>query len=516
MSLLLIIGRNPRDGSAEAVWQRLARRIVFGISRAGVNSLFMGVPMDALDVLVIDDDADVRKLLLHVLEREGYNLQEAETGEGGLELAQRRSPDLVLLDLNLPDLSGLEVLDRILKAKPDVRVVMITGQGDIATAVQAMKLGAADFLPKPLEIQKLKWTLQALGRKETDLGPTVGKSILCASPEMAEVWSQVARYAHPDVSVLLRGESGTGKELFARAIHERSKRRDEVFVALDCATLPDTLVESELFGHEKGSFTGAMERKYGKFEIAHHGTIFLDEIGNLPLHFQAKLLRVIEERSVDRLGGSKPVPVDVRIISATNLDLEQALRKGTFRDDLYYRLAEVVITLPPLRSRQNDVELLIRHFIEEFNLQFGRRVIGISEDAARILREYRWPGNVRELKNAVKFSLLASDDVIGVDHLPEYLRRTSRAAQEQDDEDFLHRRIRDQVSAGLKRGSMDLKDLMTGYSDEIEKAVLTELLSRGRFTQGELCGLLNINPKTLRSKLQRFNLKMRDSAAKMF
>jgi DNA-binding NtrC family response regulator len=474
--------------------------------------------MVPLDVLVIDDDPDVRKILVHVLKREGYTLREADTGEAGLDAVQQSAPDLVLLDLNLPDMSGMEVLDRIIKTHDGIRVVMITGEGDIATAVQAMKLGAADFLPKPLEIQKLKFTISALLREDSGQSGVVSRSILGISPQMAEVWVQVNRYAHPDVSVLLRGESGTGKELFARTLHERSKRRDGPFVALDCATLPDTLVESELFGHEKGAFTGAMERKIGRFEMAQGGTIFLDEIGNLPLHFQAKLLRVIEERSIDRLGGNKPVPVDVRILSATNLDLEHALHKGTFREDLYYRLAEVVIALPPLRSREGDVQMLTKHFIEEFNHRFGRHIQDVSEEAARILGEYRWPGNVRELKNALKSSLLASDDLIRVEHLPEYLRRVETPAPADDERDgkSLRQRIGSQVGMGLQNGFMDLKSMVAGYSEEIEQVVLTELLNHGRYTQRELCDLLNINPKTLRAKLQKFRLTTRAAGPKFF
>jgi DNA-binding NtrC family response regulator len=473
--------------------------------------------MNISNILIIDDDAELRKMLVQVLQREGYGVEEAGTGESGLESLQRRVPDLVLLDLHLPEMGGIEVLERILKVNPDTPVVMITGQGNIETAVNAMKVGAVDFLLKPIEIQKLKWTLRTLLLPVSRQVDIVSQSIVGNSPEMAAVWSQISRYAHPDVSVLLRGESGTGKELFARTIHERSKRCAEPFVALDCATLPDTLVESELFGHEKGAFTGAMERRFGKFELAQGGTIFLDEIGNLPIHFQAKLLRAIEERHVDRLGGAKPIPVDVRIISATSLDLEQAMRKGTFRSDLYYRLAEVSILLPPLRSRHNDLEMLTEHFIQEFNRRFGRSVRGITRDASKILLEYRWPGNVRELKNAIKSSLLGADDMIGVEHLPEYLRHPAgAAAAAAGEERSLRQRIQCRVKEGLQNGSLDLKEMVAEYTDEIEREVLTEVLACGRFTQDEICNLLDINPKTLRTKLQKFALNPRDSRPNFF
>jgi DNA-binding NtrC family response regulator len=470
-----------------------------------------GLTMDAQQILIIDDEEEFRKLMAQVLQREGYQVQEAATGEQGLESVRQRAPDLVLLDLNLPDLNGLVVLARILKLQPSTRVVMITGMGEVSIAVEAMKLGASDFIPKPPDIPKLKVAIHSLLRQEHE--PEMGfhaQSILGRSPEIKEVWAQVSRYARPDVSILLSGESGTGKELFARAIHERSKRGAEPFVALDCATLPETLVESELFGHEKGAFTGAAERKIGKFEMANGGTIFLDEISNLPLHFQAKLLRVVQERYINRLGGNKPVAVDVRIVSATNLDLSQAIRKGTFREDLYYRLAEVVIALPPLRERRNEIELLVRHFVDEFNRRFGRTVRGISEEAWLLLRGYRWPGNVRELRNVIKFSLLAADDLIGVDHLPEYLKRAASVPGQGPPAGIhLREQVRSQVEEGLASGTLHLKELVARYSEEAEKAVLEELLSRRRFTQAELCALLNLDPKTLRAKLLKYGLKTR-------
>jgi DNA-binding NtrC family response regulator len=473
--------------------------------------------MISSNVLIIDDDEGTRKLLTRVLGREGYTVETAETGGAGIETAQQMNPEVVLLDLNLPDIYGLEVLERLLRTNSDTRIVIITGQGDIGTAVNAMKLGATDFLQKPLELQKLLWTLQSLLRPRPPTDLAVANSIIGKSLEMGEVWAQISKYARPDISILLRGESGTGKELFARAIHERSKRSDQPFLAIDCATLPDTLVESELFGHEKGAFTGAMDRKIGKFELAHGGTIFLDEVGNLPLNFQAKLLRVIEQRSIDRLGGIRSIPVDVRIISATNLNLEQAIQKGTFRDDLYFRLAEVTLTLPPLRSRQNDIPLLTSHFIEEFSTRFGRKVKGVSDEALAILREYRWPGNVRELKNAIKSSLLASEDIIDADHLPEYLRRLNSLPSEHDSSpDALALQIRNLVTEGLQRGFLELRETTEAFANKAEKAVLAELLERGRFTQSELCKLLDLNPKTLRHKLKKYNLDLRKTHPKLF
>jgi DNA-binding NtrC family response regulator len=464
-----------------------------------------------MKVLIIDDEPQLRNMFARVLSRDGYEVEGAGAGRDALESVKRGSPDLVLLDLHLPDLNGLEVLDRIAKSSPSVPVVMMTGQGDVATAVRAMKLGATDFLLKPFDAMHLSATVRTLLERNQGLeAGLVTRPIISQSPEMSEVWTQVARYALPDVSILLTGESGTGKELFARAIHDRSKRRDKPFVALDCATLPETLVESEIFGHERGAFTGAAERKVGKFELAQGGTIFLDEIGNLPLAFQAKLLRVVQERYVDRLGGNRSIPVDVRIVTATNLDLEQAIRKGTFRQDLYYRLAEVTVRLPTLKERRGDLEVLADHFIREFNHRFGRQVQGISDEAWKILRPYAWPGNVRELENVIKSSLLAADEVISTEHLPGYLCSPAAAAADGEaDHGDLRVRIRRQVESGLQNGSLDLKRLVLAYGEEIEREVLLELLRRRDFTQVELCDLLHVDAKTLRAKLQRSGLRTR-------
>ena len=462
-------------------------------------------------ILIVDDEPEPRQLFARVLRKEGYNVEEADTGKQGLEIARATVPDLVLLDLYLPDTSGLDLLPRVLKICPAALVVIMTGRGEVETAVEAMKRGAVDYLVKPFEIERLRSSVRALFRAgaERDAG-SVSKRAIGESPQMREVWAQLRRYALPDVSILFLGESGTGKELFARAVHEQSKRREGPYVALDCATLPDTLVESEIFGHEKGAFTGAVDRKVGKFEVANGGTLFLDEIGNLPLHFQAKLLRVLQERHLERLGGNKPIPIDVRIISATNLDMEQAMRKGTFREDLYYRLAEIVIRLPPLRERIGDIEVLADYFVQEFNRKFERNIGGIAESAWSILRAYRWPGNVRELENVIKSSLLAADDVISGEHLPEYLSRASFPPVVMEAASGLSSdSIRKQIDEGLEKGLLDLKTLVARYSEEIEEQVLSELLHKRNFTQAELSALLQVDPKTLRAKLQKFGLKTR-------
>ena len=469
------------------------------------------VEMNQSKILIVDDEQDLRQLFARVLAKAGYDTKEARSGREALDSVRAFVPDLILLDLYLGDTTGLEVLPKVLKICPNALVVIMTGKGEVETAVRAMKLGAIDYMLKPFEPERLKSTVQTLlehvaGRSESSLR----KRIIGESPRMQEVWTMIGRYALPDVSILFLGESGTGKELFARAVHEQSKRRSNLYVALDCATLPETLVESEIFGHEKGAFTGAQDRKIGKFEYAHGGTLFLDEIGNLPLHFQAKLLRSVQERYIERLGGNKPIPIDVRIVSATNLDVEQAMRKGTFREDLFFRLAEVVIRLPALREREGDIELLANNFVNEFNRKFDRNVQGISDHAMSLLRDYRWPGNVRELENVIKSSLLAADDLIGPEQLPEYIRGSTASVTQTDESanDFSVR-IRQQVSDGLEGGSMDLKTIIAGYTEEIEEEVIRELLRRRQFTQAELSSLLQVDPKTLRAKLQKFGLRTR-------
>jgi DNA-binding NtrC family response regulator len=464
-------------------------------------------------ILIVDDDYNLQQMLGQLLRNSSYQIDATDSGAIAIDKVRHIMPDLILLDLNLPDQNGLITLERILRISPEAKVIMMTGEGDIATAVQAMKLGARDFLSKPFDNAHLLLSIRHLLHDEPGSSSKLfSRPIIGESPEIKEVWNKVTRYALPEVSILLGGQSGTGKELFARAIHAQSKRRDKVFIALDCATLPETLVESELFGHEKGAFTGAVEQKIGKFEQACGGTIFLDEIGNLPLNFQAKLLRVIQERYIDRLGGRKSIPVDVRIVSATNLDLEQAILRGAFREDLYYRLAEMVINIPPLRQRHGDIKLLAHHFIHEFNQRFGCKISGITNEALDILLQYRWPGNVRELENTIRASLLAAESIIDVEHLPQYLRRTDSGT---DETSSAHARLSPsvlaQIESALESGSLDLKSVIAQNAEEFERAVLAEILAQCHFNQMNLCALLKLDPKTLRAKLHKYGLQIKQN-----
>ncbi|HEV2863402.1 MAG TPA: sigma-54 dependent transcriptional regulator [Pyrinomonadaceae bacterium] len=374
------------------------------------------------DILLVEDKESLRRVLRLTLESAGYTVAEAEDARAAAQEVARQPFRLVLTDLRMPHGSGLDVLRASKSADPDVPVVLMTGYGSIDEAVQAMKDGAHDFLQKPVDSNHLLLLIEraleqvrlrtenVLLREEWSRRYGFPR-IVGESDAIKRAVSETQRVAQTDTTVLLLGESGTGKELFARAVHHLSPRRDRAFVALNCAAIPETLIESELFGHERGAFTGATERRPGKFELAAGGTIFLDEIGELPLSVQGKLLRAIEEKVVDRIGGRAPVPVDVRIVAATNRDLERAAHEGSFRRDLYFRLAVFPVRVPPLRERGDDVMLLARHFAAQYGRELRRREAALSEQAEDALRKHHWPGNVRELENAIERACILADSL---------------------------------------------------------------------------------------------------------
>ncbi len=387
-------------------------------------------------VLLCDDEKAARHGMRRALEREPYRLVEAEDGVEALALVEREEPALVFLDLNMPSVAGLDVL-RKLKERPDrpdaaaPLVIVVTAHGSERIAVEAMKAGAYDYLAKPYDIDELRLVarraVEALSlrqenrRLRTALARTAGQGELVGgeSPAMKRVFGVIEKVAPLDVTVHIEGESGTGKELVAREVHRRSPRAARPFVAVNCAALPEALVESELFGHERGAFTGATAQRKGKFEVARSGSLFLDEVGDLPLASQAKLLRVLETRRFERLGGSASIEADVRVIAATNKDLKAAIAAGTFREDLYYRLKVVDMELPPLRARQGDIGVLARHFVEVAATKYGKAVKGVAPEALAALASYPWPGNVRELLHAVeKAVILASGERLLLDDLP--------------------------------------------------------------------------------------------------
>ena len=392
-------------------------------------------------ILLVDDEVAHLKTLERVFNKEGYEVLTAAGGEEALDIIRERSVNLVITDLMMPDLDGMDLLKLVRTLRPETETILMTAFGTVERAVQGMKEGAYDFITKPIKRATiLKSARQALERQalvaenralKARIAQMRGeRSIVGQSVALRSALDLVTQVAPTDVTVLLTGESGTGKELFARMIYERSNRPDKAFVAINCAALPESILESELFGYEKGAFTGANERKLGRFEVADGGTLFLDEIGELSPQVQVKLLRVLQESEFDRLGSTQPTRVDVRIIAATNRDLEEEMRLGNFREDLYYRLNVVNIQIPPLRDRREDVPLLAEHFLSRYREKNRREILGFSSEAVRALNAYSWPGNVRELENVIERAVvLDRDGVIDTDDIPDHIVETPEEAR---------------------------------------------------------------------------------------
>ncbi|MFQ5988450.1 MAG: sigma-54-dependent transcriptional regulator [Candidatus Methylomirabilales bacterium] len=373
------------------------------------------------DILVVDDEPNILKVIEGILTDEGYAVRTAHNGEEALAEVQRSSPDLVILDIWLPGMDGLQALDMLKGMVPETPVIMISGHGTVETAVRALKLGAYDFIEKPPTIERTLLAVrhaleqQRLLRENRALRQHLERQyeIVGGSSAIRKILKQIESVAPSHGRVLIRGESGTGKELIARAIHRASLRREKPFVEVNCAAIPDELIESELFGHEKGAFTGAITTRRGKFELADGGTIFLDEIGDMTLKTQAKVLRVLQEQTCERVGGTEAIRVDVRVIAASNKDLETEIRDGRFREDLYYRLNVIPFEVPPLRERREDISLLAQHFLKGFCAEYGKREKNLSAHAMELFLQHSWPGNVRELKNVIeRLVIMAPGDVI--------------------------------------------------------------------------------------------------------
>jgi two-component system, NtrC family, nitrogen regulation response regulator NtrX len=382
-------------------------------------------------ILIIDDEEAIRASLQMIFEYEGYECLLAANGPAALKMAEREQPDLVFLDIKMPQMDGLDVLKRLRSAPGGPEVVILSGHGTVKTAVEATKLGAFDFIEKPPESERILLVARnALGQKKLldenrRLKLTFDEryQMVGASPALEKVMESVKRAAPTNATVLIMGESGVGKELVARAIHRNSHRRDEAFVQVNCAAIPEELIESELFGHEKGSFTGATEKQIGKFELAHKGTIFLDEVGDMSLKTQAKVLRVLQEGEVERIGSQKTIQVDVRVIAATNKKLEEAIEQNEFREDLYFRLSVIPVRVPALREHADDIPSLVEHFNRQFSAENNFRPKSFSAPAMEALRRNPWRGNVRELKNAVeRLLIMVPDEEIRPEHLADILR----------------------------------------------------------------------------------------------
>jgi DNA-binding NtrC family response regulator len=444
-------------------------------------------------VLLVDDESSVLASLKVVLEPT-YEIVCAASAQEGLDLFRQESPDLVLLDVILPGSDGLVLLETMRGENWSIPVIMLTATKTVKTAVDAMKLGAADYLTKPFDIEELRLIVaKTLAAQELEqevrylraqvVSRYAFHNLIGKSPAMQEIYGKIEQVADTRTTVLIIGESGTGKELVARALHYNSARRDRPFVALNCAALPETLIESELFGHEKGSFTDAQTRRVGQFELAHGGTLFLDEISDLSLATQAKLLRVLQEREFARIGGTHPIKVDVRIIAATNKQLEDLVRRKEFREDLYYRIHVVALVLPPLRERGQDIHLLAKHFLKKRLEEEKRPPQEFTKDALEILTRYRWPGNVRELENVLEQAMIWSRGMaITPDHLPIGLKTDSRSSS-----------LRDETLSG--RISLEKAVL------EFEKEIILDALQKTHYVQTHASALLGISRRMLKYRM---------------
>jgi len=380
-------------------------------------------------ILAVDDEQDILETYSSILKKQ-YKLLTASSGKEALTTIKKEPVSLVLLDIRMPKQDGIQVLAKIKEYDPGIEVIMVSASKDILSAVEAMKLGAYDYVTKPFEVKELKALIEkALEKsnllkenhylKESLKEVTSYCNLIGKSASMKKLFENIEKVAKTNSRVLISGESGSGKELVARAIHDKSARKDKPFVALNCAAIPENLFESELFGHEPGAFTGAMERRIGKFELANRGTLFLDEIGCMPPAMQAKLLRVLENTTIERLGGQKSIEIDVRIISATNVDFKKHIAENKFRSDLYYRLNVIPITIPALRERKEDLNLLINSFLDKFNKILNKKVKGFSQEAMEILENYGWPGNVRELQNLIeRITVLSNNEIINAEEIP--------------------------------------------------------------------------------------------------
>ena len=441
-------------------------------------------------ILVVDDEPLVRNFLKEVLEAEDYEVLTTEDGLSALKEVERGGIDLVITDVRMPKLNGIDLLKEVKKRSPSTLVVVITAYGTIENAVEAMKNGACDYITKPLSPEQIKLAIQKASQHKNLLNENRYlrsevsqrynfEQLIGRSPQMRRVYEMIDRVAPTNATVLIQGESGTGKELVARAIHYRSPRKDKPFVKVNCAALPEDLLESELFGHERGAFTGAVSKREGRFELADRGTLLLDEISETSPAFQAKLLRVLQEQEFERVGGSKTIKVDVRVIATTNKDLKQAIREGKFREDLYYRLNVLPIYLPPLRERKEDIPLLVQHFLEKYSRQNGLRIKSLSKKCLDMMMQYEWPGNVRELENVIERAVVMSE---GETIFPENIS----------------------LSSPVQKMSLSFPEEIT--LEEMEKRLILHTLQRTGGNRTEAAKILGISVRTVRNKLKKYGM----------
>ncbi|MCK4994766.1 MAG: sigma-54-dependent Fis family transcriptional regulator [Candidatus Omnitrophica bacterium] len=455
-------------------------------------------------ILVVDDDRSFRFLLIETLQKEGYDVVSASNGEEALDIYASVGPfNVITLDVKMPGIDGFEVLSRIKETNPKQLIVIITAYGAQKIAIEAIKKGAYDYFTKPFEIDELRLVISRalecnrLNCENRKLKEELGKNfkfkeMIGSSGKMMEVFEIIKKVTSTDITVLVQGESGTGKELAARAIHYNSSRCKGPFIKVNCAAIPEGILESELFGHEKGAFTDAISRKTGRFEAADKGTIFLDEIGDMSLSMQAKILRILQEKEFERVGSTQAIKVDVRVIAATNKDLFRCVKEDQFRKDLFYRINVVSIKLPPLREKREDIPLLFEHFMHKFNKEFSKSIEHISLEAMELLMKYSWPGNVRELENILQRAIILSEgkNITNKD-LPFYIQ-------------FLESEIKMEI--GTADFSKSLIDTVKDITDEVEKQIILKALKKTNWNRSETAGLLKISRKSLFNKMKRCNL----------
>jgi two-component system response regulator AtoC len=458
---------------------------------------------EPIQILVADDEPNMRKVIKAMLEHDGYDVHTADDGTTALDILAEHHVDIVITDLKMPKIDGMTLLRRVMREYAGVPVIMITAHGTVDTAVEALKLGAFDYIAKPFERRDMREIvakaarMQELSRTEPSLdrARTGRFGIIGQSDSMGEIFEVIERVADTPSTILITGESGTGKELIVRALHERSSRRDAPYIRVHCAAIPPTLIESELFGYEKGAFTGAEASKPGRFELADRGTLFLDEIGEVSLETQVKLLRAIQEGELERVGGISTTQVDVRLITATNQDLRQRIAEGLFREDLFYRLNVVHIHLPPLRDRPSDIPLLADHFLDKYNARLGKAIQGIDAEALLALSAHQWPGNIRELENVVERCVLfCDDDQLSYGLLPpELIANGSNGAEGQARE-----------SGETGNG---LKDQVKAATANLERQLITKALEQTGRNVTRTAQLLKISRKSLQTKMKDLGLR---------
>jgi len=458
------------------------------------------------NILIVDDDRSLRKMLAFVLGKEGYGVEEAVNGVDALKKLKGRNFDLVISDIRMPDLNGIELLKKIKTHDPEMPVIMITAYATTNDAIEAMKLGAEDYIMKPFSLEELKIIINKslhkknIERENVELKEKLSdkekfENIVGADPKMRKIFELIDTIAQTDSTILISGESGTGKELIARAIHGKSSRSGQKFISINCGALPENLLESELFGHKKGSFTDAYQDKEGLFETANHGTLFLDEISEMSQKMQVKVLRAIQEKVIRRVGGNQEIQVDVRIITATNRDLVQSIEKGEFRSDLYYRLNVISIKLPPLRERKKDIPILMQYFLLRYNKKFAKNILGFEKEVLECFQNYSWPGNVRELENFIERGIaLEKGSIISAGSLPAEVIYNLEAAP---------------AKAADWQGMLDLGQFnFSQYIDDISKSIISRALAMNNGNIKKTAAALQVNYRSLRYLIEKFKLKL--------